>query len=298
MSDAELLRHLAWQVQAGADEAIGETPVDRYAARPPAARPAPAPAPEPVRAEAPAQPAPAIATAPIAPQPASPPTAAAPAPAPAALRPAAQPLAAQSTIAADARDRAEAAQSLDELRASVEAFDGCPLKQTATNTVFADGNPKAKVMFIGEAPGEEEDRRGLPFVGVSGQLLDRMAQYVGLDRSSFYITNVLFWRPPGNRAPTQVEVAACLPFLRRHIELVGPRLLVFVGGSAASALLGRTEGIGKLRGRWMTYESPGLAQPASALATYHPAYLLRSPAQKREAWRDLLLLKAKMATLN
>lgn len=283
LSDAELLRHLAWQVQAGADEAIGETPVDRYAARPPAARPAPTSAPELARAEAP-QPAPAVA----APKPAPPPV----------PGPAAQPLAAQSAIAADARERAEAAQSLDALRAAVEAFDGCPLKQTATNTVFADGNPKAKVMFIGEAPGEEEDRRGLPFVGVSGKLLDRMVQYVGLDRSSFYITNVLFWRPPGNRAPTQAEVAACLPFLRRHIELVGPRILVFVGGSAASALLGKTEGIGKLRGRWMIYESPGLAQPASALATYHPAYLLRSPAQKREAWRDLLMLKAKMGALS
>lgn len=285
LSNAELLRHLAWQVQAGADEAIGEAPVDRYAARPPA-RPAQVPAPEPaLSAEAPP---PAMTAAP-APRP--------PAPAPAAPRPTAQPLAAQSAIAADARDRAAAAQSLDALRASVEAFDGCPLKQTATNTVFGDGSPSAKVMFIGEAPGEEEDRRGLPFVGVSGKLLDRMVQYIGLDRSSFYITNVLFWRPPGNRAPTQAEVAACLPFLRRHIELVAPRLLVFVGGSAASALLGRTEGIGKLRGRWMIYESPGLAQPASALATYHPAYLLRSPAQKREAWRDLLMLKAKLDTL-
>jgi len=283
-SDAELLRHLAWQVQAGADEAIGEAPVDRYAVRPPAA-------PQPVRAEAPrAEPAPAVDTVRATPSPAAPPPAATP-------RPDAPPLAAQSAITADARERAEAAQSIDELRAAVMAFNGCPLKQTATNTVFADGNPKAKVMFIGEAPGEEEDRRGLPFVGVSGQLLDRMVQHVGLDRSSFYITNVLFWRPPGNRQPTQAEVAACLPFLRRHIELVAPRLLVFVGGSAASALLGRTEGIGKLRGRWMIYESPGLAQPASALATYHPAYLLRSPAQKREAWRDLLLLKAKLATL-
>ena len=225
------------------------------------------------------------------------PAPAAPMPAPAS-RPAAAPLAAQSTINADARERAEAAQSIAELRAAVEAFDGCPLKQTATNTVFADGNPNAKVMFIGEAPGEEEDRRGLPFVGVSGQLLDRMVGHIGLDRSSFYITNVLFWRPPGNRQPTQAEVAACLPFLRRHIELVAPRILVFVGGSAASALLGRTEGIGKLRKRWLIYESPGLPQPASALATYHPAYLLRSPAQKREAWHDLLLLKAKMAGLN
>ena len=282
ISDTELLRHLAWQVQAGADEAIGETPVDRTAARPPAP-----PASEPARAETP------MAAPVMAPAQAAPPPPPAPAPRPAAQ----QPLAAQSAIAADARDRAEAAQSLDALRAAVEAFDGCPLKQTATNTVFGDGNPSAKVMFIGEAPGEEEDRRGLPFVGVSGQLLDRMVRHIGLDRSSFYITNVLFWRPPGNRAPTQAEVSACLPFLRRHIELVGPRLLVFVGGSAASALLGRTEGIGKLRGRWMIYESPGLAQPASALATYHPAYLLRSPAQKREAWRDLLLLKAKMGTL-
>lgn len=282
-SDAELLRHLAWQVQAGADEAIGEMPVDRYAARP--LRPAQAPAPEAESPRVESTP-PARAAVPSS------------APTPVASRPAAQPLAAQSAIAADARDRAASAQSLAELRAAVEAFDGCPLKLTATNTVFGDGNPNAKVMFIGEAPGEEEDRRGLPFVGVSGKLLDRMVQYIGLDRSSFYITNVLFWRPPGNRAPTQAEVAACLPFLRRHIELVGPRILVFVGGSAASALLGKTEGIGKLRGRWMIYQSPGLAQPASALATYHPAYLLRSPAQKREAWRDLLQLKAKMATLD
>jgi len=288
LSDAELLRHLAWQIQAGADEAIGEMPVDRYVARPPTAPP-------PVRAEPPRTESPRIESMPRAMAPAQvAPVLSTPMPTPG---PAAPPLAAQSTITADARDRAEAAQSLDELRASVEAFDGCPLKQTATNTVFADGNPNAKVMFIGEAPGEEEDRRGLPFVGVSGQLLDRMVGHIGLDRSSFYITNVLFWRPPGNRQPTQAEVAACLPFLRRHIELVSPRILVFVGGSAASALLGRTEGIGKLRKRWMIYESPGLPRPASALATYHPAYLLRSPAQKREAWHDLLMLKAKMDTL-
>ena len=152
-------------------------------------------------------------------------------------------------------------------------------------------------MLVGEAPGEEEDRRGLPFVGVSGKLLDRMLGWIGLDRSSFYITNVVYWRPPGNRHPTQAEITACLPFLRRHIEIVSPRLLVFVGGSAASALLGRAEGIGKLRGRWLNYESPGLARPILALATYHPAYLLRSPAQKREAWRDLLMIKDKLQSL-
>ncbi|MFO0995620.1 MAG: uracil-DNA glycosylase [Alphaproteobacteria bacterium] len=259
----ELRRILAWHIAAGADEAIGETPVDRYRTAT-QAKPAPPAAPSP---------------APLVQPRLDPP-----------LRPA-------TATHEDARELAASAATLDELRAALERFDGCPLKQTAMNLVFGDGNPRATVMFVGEAPGEEEDRRGLPFVGVSGKLLDRMLRWIGLDRTSFYITNVLYWRPPGNRSPTQAEVAACLPFLKRHIELVGPRLLVFVGGAAASALLGRAEGIGKLRGRWFNYECPGSTEPIRALATYHPAYLLRSPGQKREAWRDLLLIKDKLVEL-
>jgi len=160
------------------------------------------------------------------------------------------------------------------------------------NLVFADGNPQAKVMVIGEGPGAQEDRQGLPFVGVSGQLLDRMLGCIGLDRTTVYITNVLFWRPPGNRTPTASEIATCLPFVERHIELVDPDYLLFVGGISAKTLLGRSEGILKLRGRWAHYQHVGLARPIPAMASLHPAYLLRQPAQKRLAWRDLLALKA------
>ncbi|MBM3571644.1 MAG: uracil-DNA glycosylase, partial [Alphaproteobacteria bacterium] len=169
---------------------------------------------------------------------------------------------------------------------------------TATNLVFGDGNPQAGLMLIGEAPGADEDRQGLPFVGVSGQLLDRMLAAIGRDRRSAYITNILPWRPPGNRQPTPAEIALCLPFIQRHIELVAPRVMVLVGGTSAKALLGRAEGIMKLRGRWFEYASVGLAQPVAALATYHPAYLLRTPAQKREAWRDLLAVKKKIGGNN
>jgi len=193
---------------------------------------------------------------------------------------------------ASARALAAAATTLDDLRAALGAFDGCPLKQTAMNLVFADGNPQASVMVIGEGPGAQEDRQGLPFVGVSGQLLDRMLACIGLDRTTAYITNVLFWRPPGNRTPTASEIAACLPFAERHIELVDPDYLLFVGGISAKTLLGRSEGILKLRGRWAHYQHVGLARPIPAMASLHPAYLLRQPAQKRLAWRDLLALKA------
>ncbi len=158
------------------------------------------------------------------------------------------------------------------------------------NLVFADGNPEARIMFIGEAPGAQEDRQGLPFVGASGQLLDQMLSHIGLDRTSVYITNLLFWRPPGNRTPTPGEIASCLPFLERHIELVNPSHIVLVGGISAKTLLDRREGILKLRGQWGHYRPLGLERPIPALATLHPAYLLRQPAQKRLAWRDLLSL--------
>ena len=190
-----------------------------------------------------------------------------------------------------AREAARAAPDLAALKEALARFDGVALSKTATNLVFADGNPKAKVMLVGEAPGADEDRLGLPFVGVSGQLLDRMMAAIGLDRTSFYITNVCLWRPPGNRKPTDLELAAQKPFVERHIELVAPKILVLVGAAAAQGLLGTTEGITRLRGRWFQYR-PGSGEGAiPALPIFHPAYLLRQPAQKRETWRDLLKLR-------
>ena len=196
-----------------------------------------------------------------------------------------------------ARGSAKAAQTLEALKAALAEFDGVPLRKTATNLVFADGNPAAKVMLVGEAPGADEDRQGLPFVGVSGQLLDRMMAAIGLDRTTFYITNVCFWRPPGNRKPTDAELAAQLPFVLRHIELVAPKVLVLVGGSSAQMLLGTNEGITRLRGRWFEYKAEGVDAPIPTLPIFHPAYLLRQPALKRETWRDLLKLKERLAAL-
>lgn len=188
-----------------------------------------------------------------------------------------------------AREAARAAPDLAALKEALARFDGVSLSKTATNLVFADGNPQARVMLVGEAPGADEDRLGLPFVGVSGQLLDRMMAAIGLDRTSFYITNVCFWRPPGNRKPTDLELAAQKPFVERHIELVAPKVLVLVGAAAAQGLLGTTEGITRLRGRWFHYQSGATSIPA--IPIFHPAYLLRQPAQKRETWRDLLKLR-------
>jgi DNA polymerase len=192
---------------------------------------------------------------------------------------------------------AMAATSLAELEAAVRAFEGCALKRTATNTVFADGVPGAPLMIIGEAPGADEDRIGKPFVGRSGQLLDRMLAAIGFSRqTNTYITNILFWRPPGNRKPTGDEIAACLPFVWRHIALGRPRLVMLSGGTATAALLDRTEGITRLRGRWFELAVPGLETPVSALATYHPSFLLRTSARKSEAWRDLLAISTRLET--
>lgn len=181
--------------------------------------------------------------------------------------------------------------TLEQLAESLQQFEGCTLKYTAMNLVFADGNPKAEIMLIGEAPGEDEDRQGKPFVGASGRLLDRMLGCIGLDRTRTYITNILPWRPPGNRSPTLNEIAVCLPFVQRHIEIVQPTVLVFLGGTAAKTMLGTNSGITRLRGRWHEYRSGRLGQSIPALPLFHPAYLLRSPIHKREAWRDLLALK-------
>jgi DNA polymerase len=175
------------------------------------------------------------------------------------------------------------------LRDALLRFEGCALRATATQLVFADGTPGARVMFVGEAPGAEEDREGLPFVGRSGKLLDRMMAAIGLDRSQAYIANIVPWRPPGNRTPTPQEAAICLPFIRRQIELANPDVLVCLGGPAAAALLGINEGITKARGRWLRFDTGTRTIPA--LATFHPAYLLRSPAAKRLAYRDFLAIK-------
>jgi DNA polymerase len=188
-----------------------------------------------------------------------------------------------------AREAAKSAASLEELRTILQTFEGCALKMTAKQLVFADGNPRGRVMFVGEAPGREEDLEGLPFVGRSGKLLDLMMAAIGLDRGSAYIANIIPWRPPGNRTPTPQESAICLPFILRQIELADPNILVCLGGPAAQALLGVKEGILRTRGRFLPYHTG--SREIRAIATLHPAYLLRQPLQKRLAWRDFLMIK-------
>ncbi|MER9327687.1 uracil-DNA glycosylase [Mesorhizobium sp. M0488] len=198
--------------------------------------------------------------------------------------------------AALARQLAATAMTLEQLRQHMAAFDGCNLKATAKNLVFADGNPEAAVMLVGEAPGRDEDIEGLPFVGRSGRLLDRMLAAIGLDRTSVYIANVIPWRPPGNRTPTPHETEICRPFIERQIELVNPKVLINLGGPSAKTLLNTSEGILRLRGNWRVHTTmSGIAIPA--MPTLHPAYLLRTPAHKKLAWRDFLEVKAKLRTL-
>ncbi len=266
---AEALAALRWLAEMGADEAVGEEARNRFAA--PARAPAPATQPRPS--------APALAAAPA--------PVAAPARAPFAVAP-------TRRLIEDARAAAAAAPDVAALARAVGAFEGCALKRTAKNTVFADGNPAADLMLVGEAPGAEEDRRGLPFVGPAGRLLDLMLAAIGRDRSSAYISNVLFWRPPGNRTPSSDEIALCRPFVDRHIALVRPRVLVCVGGIAAKSLLQQSAGITRLRGRWYRF-SPGEGGGAiDATALFHPAYLLRQPSHKRQAWSDLLEIRARL----
>jgi uracil-DNA glycosylase len=205
---------------------------------------------------------------------------------------AAAPVSPETAVMA-AREAAKNATTLDELRALLADFDGCALRATATQLVFADGNPQSRVMFVGEAPGYDEDIVGRPFVGRSGKLLDRMMAAIGLDRTSSYIANVVPWRPPGNRTPTPQETAICLPFIRRQIELANPDILVCLGGPAMQTLLGIKDGITRSRGRWFPYDTG--QREIRALATFHPAFLLRSPLQKRFAWRDFLALKKALA---
>ena len=264
MSPLDALR---WHVEMGLDEVVDEMPVDRYATaqQPHPATPATAPAIQPPQDIPQAEP-----------------------------RQASGQALAPAEGARDAIAVAAGAQTIDELRERLEGFEGCALKFTATNTVFADGDPSSDLMLIGEAPGVDEDRQGLPFVGASGQLLNRMLAALGRERDTAYISNILFWRPPGNRSPTDAETAACLPFVQRHIELAKPKVLVFLGGSSAKTMLSRKEGIMRLRGKWFDYTSDGLDAPIPAMPTFHPAFLLRQSAQKREAWRDFLSIQEKL----
>ncbi|MBL1436998.1 MAG: uracil-DNA glycosylase [Rhodobacteraceae bacterium] len=243
---------LDWHLELGADEAIGETPINRYALEKPAPKPKPAAAPAPHT-----------------------PITAAP-------------------VAFNSTPLAQACNSLDALRSEVESFAHCTLKQGARTTVFCDGNPAARVMIIGEAPGREEDREGKPFIGRAGLLLDKMFAAIGLSRheaapeSALYITNVLPWRPPQNRDPKPEEIALMKPFLLRHIELVQPDFIVTMGNASTKTLRDTALGINKMRGQW------GEVLGIPALPLFHPAYLLRSPEKKREAWADLLSLKARL----
>ena len=250
----DALAALSLQIAWGADEALDALPIDRTCAAPlaPAARPAQIP----------------VSRAPVA---------------------AAAPALPRQNVVARARAVAEAAGTPAELRAALAGFTDCPLAATATNLVFADGDPAAGLVLVGEAPGAEEDLSGKPFVGASGQFLDRMLASIGLDRSKYLITNLIPWRPPGNRAPTDAEVLMCLPFLQRHLTLLRPRIVVTLGALSTHALTGTDIGIRKLRGKWR--DLPGHEPSPRLLPMLHPAYLLRTPGAKRDAWQDLLTLK-------
>ncbi len=252
---------LDWYRAMGVDEAIGDAGIDRFAEAE-AARTKPEPAP--ARAEAP-QPSPI----------------AAPRRDFASLAP--------DEAVMDARERAGSANTLADLEKALSGFEGCPLRATAKNTCFKRGSDEARVMFIGEGPGRDEDLQGLPFVGRAGKLLDKMLAAISLTEDDVYITNIVYWRPPGNRTPTLQEVQACIPFLERQVELLDPDYLVLIGGPASQNLLGTKDGIMRLRGKWRDCEIGGKAR--RALPMLHPAYLLRNPAAKRQAWRDLLTLK-------
>ncbi len=281
---------LAFYAEAGVDEALSDRPIDRFAAataeknRLSAARQATRPSseavPQQTREERPAAQRMSLLPDTQPPPPARPRTAVVP----------------DGAQAAHARDLARSAASLDELREIMLNFDGCNLKATAKGLVFADGNPEADLMLVGEAPGRDEDIEGLPFVGRSGQLLDRILAAIGRDRKSAYIANVIPWRPPGNRTPTPHETEICRPFIERQIELANPKVLVTLGGPSANVLLGSTTGIMKLRGNWREHATEG-GVLIPAMPTLHPAYLLRNPAHKKFAWRDFLEVRARLMAL-
>jgi len=255
---------LTFYAEAGVDCALGEVPVDRFA-------------------DVPAEP-----VAPRAPAISAPKAAPRPAPMPAIQAP---PPPEEAIMAA--RAAARQAGSLEELRAIMNGFEGCALRTTAKQLVFGDGAAQARLMFVGEAPGSEEDQQGIPFVGRSGQLLDKMLAAIGIARKEVYIANIVPWRPPGNRDPSTHESQICLPFIQRQIELVGPDVLVCLGKPSTATLLGVTDGIKKNRGRWFTYKSG--ERDIRAMPTFHPAFLLRSPIEKRFVWRDMLAIKKALA---
>ncbi|WP_127144748.1 uracil-DNA glycosylase [Pelagibacterium montanilacus] len=263
LDHSEMIAALEWYSAVGVDVSVGEVAVDRFAESARAAsaltgekgRPRPAPAMPAARTEPP--PVPTLGGV-------------------------------EDGDPQSARELAQSADTLDALRAALDGFEGCQLKLRATNLVFADGNPEAEIMLVGEAPGRDEDLQGKPFVGRSGQLLDRMLGAIGLDRDSVYIANTVPWRPPGNRTPAPAEVAVCLPFLHRQIELVAPKVLVTLGGAASATLFETDTGITRLRGTWRDLEVG--SHSMRAIATLHPAYLLRQPAAKRLAWQDMLAI--------
>jgi DNA polymerase len=253
-NDAEALALLEWYRAAGVDVAVGDEPVDRFAAS----------------AIAPARPRPGPTLAPSPAPVAAPPT-------PLVIDP------------EETRAIARAATTLEALRAAMQAYDGCGLKHRATQLCFADGNPEAEIMLVGEGPGEQEDRQGKPFVGRAGLLLDRMLGAIGLDRTKVFIANMVPWRPPGNRNPTPDELAQCTPFLHRQVELVAPKLLVTLGNVPTQALFATNQGITRMRGQWKTLAVGDWTGPV--LPTLHPAFLLRTPGAKAQAWKDMLSLK-------
>ncbi len=271
ISAAKALEQLTWLIEMGADEVLGDEPVDRFAA---SAK----------RLQQTTASTAAVGGKPCAPRKTS-------------TRATTLPANNEESVQ-DPRQLANRCQSLAEIEQALKIFDACPLKRTASNLCYADGDANARVMFIGEAPGRDEDIQGKPFVGRSGQLLDKMLSAIGLDRASndvaraAFITNVIYWRPPGNRKPTDSETLMCMPFVERTIELQGPEFIVCLGATPMQRLTGRTEGILKSRGRWLETEIGGRTMPL--IATLHPAYLLRQPAQKRLAWRDFLEIRQRL----
>jgi len=272
---------LQWHIDAGCDECVADAPVDRFAVsaeQMPAAATQPsaaggAPAAAPVKAAQAAHTAPGVSRgAKVDPREVD-----------------------NNRQVKTAMELAAAAQSIDDLRDALAGFEGCPLKKTATNLVLADGPAEARLMFIGEAPGADEDRQGVPFVGPSGKLLNAMLESVGLKREEVLISNTVFWRPPGNRTPTTQESAVCHPFIERLVEIVDPEVLVCVGAPAAHTMLGQTQGISRLRGKWYKFQTPKLSHPIDATALFHPAYLLRTPIKKRDAWADIRMIAKRLA---
>lgn len=268
-SKSDLLSTLAWLVEAGADEALSDAPVDRFGSPPAVTGKC-----DRLTASGRVSAGPDVRI----------------------VAPPAKAWSSPEDGLGSAIEAAARCRTLAELKSALEAFDGCALKAFAANTVFADGSPAEGIMCIGEAPGHEEDRRGIPFVGRAGKLLDKMLAAIGLDRTKVYIVNVLPWRPPENRNPEPMEVAKCIPFLRRHIELAAPKIILLLGAVAAKHVLGNSEGIMRLRGRWFDYHVAGAMVPV--MPTLHPAYLLRRPIDKRLAWRDLQAFADRLGTLS